>query len=126
LICADEYACHYFKTRSLPKAIRGFKSIGIPEVVVTCGTDGSFGSDAEGIENFQKAFRIKAVDTTGAGDVYHGAYLYGIMKKWDLPRKMKFASAAAALKCLKPGARSGIPSLRQTIHFMNSHRNFYA
>jgi len=126
LVCADEYARHFFKTRLVTKAVREFKSIGISEVVVTSGTSGSFGIDADGNEHIQKAYKVKAVDATGAGDVYHGAYLHGILRGWDLARKMKFASAAAALKCLRPGARKGIPTLRQTLKFMKNHRSFYA
>jgi sugar/nucleoside kinase (ribokinase family) len=126
LVCADEYACHYFKTRSIIKAARSFRTLGISEVVVTSGTDGSFGIDTDGNQARQKAYKVKAVDVTGAGDVYHGAYLFGIFKGWELARKMKFASAAAALKCRKPGARLGIPSLRQTIRFMDNHRSYYA
>ena len=125
LICADEYACHYAKTRSAEKAARTFRKLGISEVIVTSGTAGSFGIDAGGHEVYQKAYKVKAVDVTGAGDVYHGAYLFGIIKGWDLVQKMKFASAAAALKCRKPGARMGVPSLRQAVSFMNNHRVFY-
>jgi len=126
LVCADQYALHYFKTRSVEKAVRGFKKIGISEVVVSSGTKGSLGIDAEGHKIKQKAFKIRAVDATGAGDVFHGAYLFGIHKGWNMAKKLKFASAAAALKCRRPGARDGIPSYRQTIKFMKTHRSFYA
>ncbi len=126
LICAEEYARKYANTRSVKKAAKAFRSIGISEVVVTSGTAGSFGVDTDGHEMHQKAYKVKAVDVTGAGDVYHGAYLFGIIKEWDLAKRMKFASAASALKCRKPGARLGVPSLRQTIKFMNNHRAFHA
>lgn len=125
-ICADQYAFHYFKTRSIRKAAEGFKKIGIPEVVVTSGIKGSYALDASGNEASQKAYKVKAVDATGAGDVFHGAFLFGAFKGWNLARKLKFASAAAAFKCRLPGARTGIPSLNQTLRFMNSHRSFYA
>jgi len=125
LVCADDYACAYFKTRSIEKAARGFKKIGIPEVVVTAGTTGSFGIDSGGRIARQNAYKVDAVDTTGAGDVFHGSFLYGIHRGWDLPRRMNFAAAAAALKCRKPGARMGIPSLRQTMNFMRNHRRFH-
>jgi sulfofructose kinase len=125
LICADDYAKFYFKTRSIKKAATGFKIIGIPEVIVTSGIDGSFGIDSNNNRHRQKAFKIKAVDTTGAGDAFHGAYLFGLLKGWDLDKKMKFASATAALKCLKPGARMGISSYRQTLAFIKKHRTFH-
>jgi sugar/nucleoside kinase (ribokinase family) len=126
LVCADEYAFARTKTRSIEKAAGAFKDMGIPEVVVTAGTRGSFGIDGDGRAAYQKAYRVAAVDTTGAGDVYHGAFLYGIHRGWDLPARMQFASAAAAFKCRKPGARTGIPTLRQTMSFMHRHRTYHA
>jgi ribokinase len=91
-------------------AKRDFKSC-----VVTCGTDGAYGT-AEGDNVIhQAAFHPdKIVDTTGAGDVYHGAYLFGLIRGWDLRKRMEFASAAAALKCREVGGRKGIPTLEET------------
>lgn len=126
LICADQFALDYWKTRSIKKAAREFKQIGIPEVIVTSGIKGSYGIDSNGRTCFQRAYKVKAVDVTGAGDVYHGSHLYGLLKGWDIARRMKFAAAAAALKCTKPGARLGIPSYRRAITFMNRHRSFHA
>ncbi len=126
LVCADQYALHYFKTRSVHKAMTGFKALGIPEVVITCGTAGAYGLDAGGQTVFQKAYKVRAVDVTGAGDVFHGAYLFGLSRSWDMAHKLKFASAAAALKCRKRGARDGIPTLDETVKFMKTHRAFYA
>lgn len=125
LVCAYEYAFARCKTHSIETAAHTFKGMGIPEVVVTAGTSGSFGIGADDRTGFQKAYRVKAVDTTGAGDVYHGAFLYGIHRGWDLPTRMKFASAAAALKCRRPGARAGIPTFRQTMNFMRRHRRYH-
>lgn len=126
LICADQFALHYWKTKSIEKAAQEFKKIGIPEVIVTSGIKGSYGIDAEGNECFQRAYKIQAVDVTGAGDVYHGSHLYGLHQGWDIARRMKFAAAAAALKCTKPGARMGIPTYRKALTFMNRHRSFHA
>jgi len=125
-VCADQYAGHYFRTRSPERAAAGFRKMGIPEVVVTSGTAGSFGIDAEGKQVPQKAFTVDVVDVTGAGDVFHGAYLFGIHKGWDMVRKLRFASAAAALKCRRRGARDGIPTYRQTINFLAGRENYHA
>jgi sulfofructose kinase len=125
LVCADDYARHFNRTRSISKAALGFKNLGIPEVVVTSGTAGSFGIDPDGRVVRQKAFRVDTVDVTGAGDVYHGAYLFGILKGWTLAQKMRYASAAAALKCQSRGARDGIPTFRQTMTFSRTCTEFY-
>ncbi|MCP4565998.1 MAG: hypothetical protein GY841_00300 [FCB group bacterium] len=126
LVCADQFASDYTGRKSLRPAVKSLKDNGIPEVVVTSGVKGSFGIDAEGNEARQRAYRVKAVDVTGAGDVFHGSYLFGIFKDWPLEDKLKFAAAAAALKCRLPGARDGIPSYRQAKSFMKKHRSFYA
>jgi len=86
-------------------------------IVVTVGTQGSY--VASGNEIFHTpAFRVRAKDTTGAGDVYHAAFIYGLLKKWDLHYTARFASATAALKCLSLGGRQGIPRLHEVLKFM--------
>jgi len=93
--CAEILRKHHFKS-----------------CVVTCGKDGACGWVDGNPVIRQAAFSTgEVVDTTGAGDVYHGAYLFGIIKGWGLGRRMEFASAAAALKCRKIGGREGIPAL---------------
>jgi sulfofructose kinase len=66
------------------------------------------------------AFEVDAVDSTGAGDVFHGGYVYGLLRGWKLPRTLRFASAMAALKCRKLGGRAGIPGLEEVLGFMES------
>lgn len=88
-------------------------------VTVTLGKKGSI-TWAEGKIFSQKAFKVKAIDTTGAGDVFHGGYVYGILKGWEIRKTVEFASAFAALKCLKPGGRAGIPDLKTVIDFINN------
>jgi ribokinase len=64
------------------------------------------------------AFPVPVVDTTGAGDVFHGAYLYGLLRGWDLARTAEFAGATAALKCSGLGGRAGIPRLAEVLSFL--------
>lgn len=53
-------------------------------------------------------FRVNAVDTTGAGDIFHGAFLYGLVRGWQVEEILEFSCAAAALNCEALGARGGI------------------
>jgi len=92
-------------------------NMGPKEVVVTLGDKGSVGFDGKHYYK-QPAFRVRAVDTTGAGDVYHGAYIYALLNGSDMPQCMRFASAAAALKCKHVGAQSGIPTLSEVEKFL--------
>jgi len=58
-------------------------------------------------------FRVSAVDTTGAGDIFHAAFLYGLVQGWALEALLEFGCAAAALNCEAVGARGGIRSVRE-------------
>ena len=100
-------------------ALHTLRDLGPKQVVITLGAKGSIGLDRQEIVR-QEAFKVKAVDTTGAGDVYHGAYIYGILQGWELRECMRFASAAAALKCKEMGAQSGVPDLEAIRSYMAS------
>ncbi len=57
------------------------------------------------------AFAVDAVDTTGAGDAFHGGFLYAMLQGWELDRVLAFANAVAALNCQTLGGRRGLPDL---------------
>ena len=98
--------------------LRTLRKLGPEQVVITLGSKGSIGLNDKGIFR-QAAFPVNAVDTTGAGDVYHGGYIYGLLQGWEMSKCMRFASAAAALKCMKTGAQTGIPDLKAINKFMS-------
>jgi len=102
---------------SREETLSALKELGPEEVVVTLGSEGSIGWNGETF-NVQEAFPVEVIDTTGAGDVYHGGYIYGLLQGWDMSACMRFASAVAALKCRKIGARQGIPHLDEIQKFL--------
>ncbi len=61
--------------------------------------------------HYAPAFQVKTLDTTGAGDIFHAGFIYGLLQDWPLPRQLDFACAAAALNCTAAGARGGIQSV---------------
>jgi sulfofructose kinase len=61
--------------------------------------------------HYATAFHAQPVDTTGAGDIFHAGFIYGLLQGWPLPRQLDFACAAAALNCTAVGARGGIQSV---------------
>ena len=63
-------------------------------------------------------FEVDSVDTTGAGDVFHGAFLYAVLREWDIRRCCVFANAVAAMKCRRLGGRAGIPTLEESLGFL--------
>ena len=89
-------------------------------VVITCGTAGSWFLGKDRIVRHQPAFKVLAVDTTGCGDVFHGAYAAALVKGVPLGECVRLASAAAALKATQPGGQRGIPTRRQVQEFLES------
>jgi sugar/nucleoside kinase (ribokinase family) len=88
------------------------------EVVITDGQRGCWYWDAAS-HLHQPAFAVDVVDTTGAGDVFHGAYLFACLQPgWGPDFRLKFASATAAMKCTHLGGRKGIPALEQVMGFL--------
>jgi sulfofructose kinase len=81
-------------------------------VVVTFGADGCwyYAGPAGGPPRHQPAFPVKVADTTGCGDVFHGAYASALARGVELPERVRFAAAAAALKATRSGGQAGIPT----------------
>jgi sugar/nucleoside kinase (ribokinase family) len=88
------------------------EAFGPRQVVITDGVRGCWYWDGEQSLH-QPGFPTDVVDTTGAGDVFHGAYLYAFLQDWPARRCLAFAAATAALKCRALGGRAGIPSRQQ-------------
>ncbi|NLI46289.1 MAG: ribokinase [Acidobacteria bacterium] len=65
-------------------------------------------------------YAVRCVDSTGAGDVFHGAFVYALLQGWPLGRMLRFANAAAALNCTAPGARGGFRPAAAVIAFMDA------
>src|SRR4029077_18637111 len=79
-------------------------------VIVTCGEGGVWCAARDEAARHFPAFAIEAVDTTGCGDVFHGAYAAALAKGVKLEERIRFASAAAALKATRHGGQEGIPT----------------
>lgn len=73
----------------------------------TLGKGGALAHDGSRFY-YSPAYRVEARDTTGAGDVFHAAFAYGVLQAWPLHRVLDFSCAAAALNCKAIGARGGI------------------
>ncbi len=110
--------------RLLKKELSRIQRLGPPVVLVTLGARGWA---ALGPEGFLRgaAFPVPVVDTTGAGDVFHGAFGFAWARGWDMGQCARFAAATAALKCTRLGGRAGIPTLEEVTIFMrqNNHRS---
>lgn len=97
--------------REIQKEIGGF----------LCSTLGKEGAIAlvDGEILYVEGFKIRAVDTTGAGDVFHAGFIYGLLKNWDIREILRFSNAVASLKCLEIGGRKGIPTLEEAMKLLS-------
>lgn len=117
LIAAERFARDIATDGTIETGARQLLAMGPTIVVVTRGERGSYARTAEQ-ELVTPAFEVPVVDTTGAGDVFHGGFLYGLLQGWELARTARFATGAAALKCTKLGGRAGIPRLPDVESFL--------
>jgi sulfofructose kinase len=99
------------------RALHDLKARGTKVPIITLGSEGCTYLYQEKIFKLP-AFRVKAVDTTGAGDCFHGAFCFALSRGFALPEAVGLASAVAAISCTKLGGRSGIPTYEQTLSFM--------
>jgi len=76
----------------------------------TLGEDGVLAWDGEQFHH-RAAYRVPVVDTTGAGDIFHAGFIYGLLQDWPLDKQLDFACAAAAMNCMSGGARGGIKTV---------------
>ncbi|PSH68901.1 ribokinase [Phyllobacterium brassicacearum] len=88
-------------------------------IAVTGGEQGSYWYDGlEGEVRHMPAFAVDVVDTLAAGDVFHGAFAMGLARGYPIYQIMRFASAAAAIKCSRFGGRRGAPTKAEVDAFL--------
>jgi sulfofructose kinase len=93
-------------------------------ISVTGGGKGCFWYDElAGEVRHMPAFQVDVVDTLAAGDVFHGAFAFGLARGYPMYQIMRFASAAAAIKCSRFGGRRGAPTKSEVAAFLAKQRN---
>jgi sulfofructose kinase len=122
LIVSKRFACGFVKMSDPFKACGELMKRGFKTTVVTIGENGCICGSGNDVF-LSPGFSVKVVDTTGAGDVFHGAFIYGLLKKWSLEKTARFANACSAMKCRKLGGRAGIPTLEEANNFMRSFKS---
>jgi sugar/nucleoside kinase (ribokinase family) len=114
LIVSENFAHQLTKAKGPGAAAAKLWHQGRGAVVITSGAAGCWFVD--GLAKRAKhvaAFPVQAIDTTGCGDVFHGAYAAALSRGLALEERLRFASAAAALKATQHGGQAGIPTLDQ-------------
>jgi sulfofructose kinase len=90
------------------------KAFGFRVAAMTLGDEGSLALEG-GTWTYSPAFEVHCADTTGAGDVFHGAFCYAVLQGMPMEKTLEFANAAAALNCTEVGARGHVPERREVV-----------
>ncbi|MGH9599447.1 MAG: carbohydrate kinase family protein [Terracidiphilus sp.] len=108
LIVSRDFPCRLMADSDLAHALRRMSGrYGCRLTAATLGEDGVLAWDGRRLLH-RPAYRVPVADTTGAGDVFHAGFIYGLLQDWPLERQLDFSCAAAALNCMAAGARGGI------------------
>jgi sugar/nucleoside kinase (ribokinase family) len=76
---------------------------------ITLGRDGAVALDGDRFIH-SPGFEVRAVDTTGSGDVFRAGFIFGLLAGWDTDLTLRLANAAAAVSCTRIGAMDGVPT----------------
>lgn len=127
LVCSQDFAYQYTgiaitiedKT-SWEKTFAKLKELNQKQIVVTLGENGLL-YEEQGIIHHMSAFRVQTVDSTGAGDIFHGAYTYALSKGYSLPDTLMIASATSAISVQTLGGQTSIPQRESVTKFLHAH-----
>jgi ribokinase len=117
LIASERFVTEVAPRGEVEDSLLELSEMGPRNVIITLGEAGSVGLQDD-VMIQQPAHDVDAVDTTGAGDVYHGAFISAHLLGYSFEKSMEIASAAAALKCRTIGGRAGIPELDEVLKFL--------
>lgn len=117
-IFAEHIPTHLTGAKDPESGLRQMRQIHPGLLCVTLGAEGALALDGDEAI-FCPAFKVTAVDTTGAGDIFRAGFIYGSLQGWDTARILRFANAAAGLSCTRPGAIGSVPSLEEIERFLS-------
>jgi sugar/nucleoside kinase (ribokinase family) len=117
-IVSRDFPCRLTGESDLRRALRTMHSrYSCKLSAATLGPDGVLAWDGR-VFHSCAAFQVPVVDTTGAGDIFHAGFLFGLLQGWELDHQLEFACAAAAMNCMADGARGGICAVDEITQFM--------
>lgn len=121
LIMNEEYPKRLMEDDNATRALLNIAKWGQKVVISTIGEKGCLAVIDGKVEHFA-AFKVNCVDSTGAGDVFHGSFLRALLLGYDIRQAIRFSSAVSACKCQSLGGRAGIPNLSRTLQFLEEHK----
>jgi sulfofructose kinase len=123
LVCSAEFAVSRFGADTPAKACRALARCGGQRsVVVTDGPSGCYWCTPDRPDVVHlSAHKVEAADTTGCGDVFHGAFCHGLCCGWTIERTIRFANAAAAVKATRTGGWAAVPTLPEVQRMLDEN-----
>ena len=126
LIVSRDFPARISGKADLREALQWLQQMfGSRVAAATLGTEGVLAWDGRQF-HLSAAFSVSATDTTGAGDIFHAGFIFGLLQEWPLQRRLDFACAAAALNCTASGARGNIASLAEIQRFVSDGQRYPA
>lgn len=117
-ICSADALEHFSEGCDQQRRLAWLHSKGVRFAGVTMGEKGFVWKSSKGHSGHQAAFPIDVVDTTGAGDAFHGAFVWALARGCEDAECARIAAAAAALNCRRLGAREGAPTFDELDSFL--------
>lgn len=119
LVCSEDFACQYTGSplvdpddfKAVDKLLSQIEGINGGVAVVTLGDRGLVYRDEHGVPRHMPAFKAHAVDTTGAGDIFHGAFAHGLYAGLPLAENLRRCSMTSSLSVRSMGGLSSVPTL---------------
>ncbi len=118
LIVSRDFPGRLTNEHSLERALRRMQArYGCRLAAATLGEKGVLAWNGKQLL-YNPAYCVPVVDTTGAGDIFHAGFIYGLLQEWPPERQLDFSCAAAAMNCMSAGARGGIRTVAEIEHLM--------
>jgi sugar/nucleoside kinase (ribokinase family) len=108
----ERFAAEFSHSSDMKRSLLELTKMGPRIAIITLGEEGAIGLENETLVR-QPALPVEIFDTTGASEVFRGAFIHAFMQGWTLDKSLPFANAAAALNCRHLGGLGGIPSLAE-------------
>lgn len=119
VVCSKNFMEEVSENEKLEEAFKILENMFNTKIIATLEEKGSMYRNDQGNIEVVPSINVNPIDTTGAGDIFHGAFVYGISNKWDISKILRFSNIAGALSTTKYGGRYSIFDLNDVKRVYN-------
>lgn len=119
VVCSKNFMEEVSENENLEEAFKILENMFNTKIIATLEEKGSMYRNDQGNIEVVPSINVNPIDTTGAGDIFHGAFVYGISNKWDISKILRFSNIAGALSTTKYGGRYSIFDLNDVKRVYN-------